>query len=125
MDNPQLTELKLEISAGYASTEDIDLITRQLLAELKDMDVESAELTKGVRSPAGTKSVDPVTIGSIAIAVLPTALPKVVEAIQAWALRSSNRTVKFKGKVSGQAIEFEGSAEDLQKLLNKLSKGKR
>jgi hypothetical protein len=123
MDNPQLTELQLEISASDTTTEDIDQITRQLLRELRELDVESAELVKGDRAPDGTKSLDPVTIGSIAIAVLPTALPKVVDAIQAWVLRDNHRTVKFKGKVGGQAIEFEGSAEDLQRILTKLSKG--
>ena len=125
MDNSQLTELKLEISADDATADDMDRIARQLLSELRDMDVESAELAKGDSAPSGTKSVDPVTIGSIAIAVLPTMLPKVVDGIQAWALRGNNRTVKFKGKVGGQAIEFEGSAEDLQKLLSQLDKGKK
>ena len=125
MDNSQLTELKLEISASDATPEDIDQITRQLLQELRELDVDSAELVKGGRAPEGTKSMDPVTIGSIAIAVLPTALPKVVDAIQAWVLRDNHRTVKFKGKVGGQAIEFEGSAEDLQRILTKLSKGKK
>jgi hypothetical protein len=125
MDNPQTTELKLEISASDVTVEDIDNMTRQLLSELRELDVESAELAKGGRAPDGTKSIDPVTIGSIAIAVLPTALPKVVDAIQAWVLRGNNRTVKFKGRVGGQAIEFEGSAEDLQKVLTKLSAGKK
>jgi hypothetical protein len=124
MDQPKLTQLNLEISASGATVEDIDRMTRQLLSELRELDVESAELAKGGRAPDGTKSLDPVTIGSIAIAVLPTALPKVVEAIQAWVLRGSNRTVKFKGKVGGQAIEFEGPADDLQRLLTKLSEGK-
>jgi hypothetical protein len=121
MDTSKLTHLNLEISAGDASVEDIDRMTRQLLSELRDMDVESAALTKDRPAPAGTKSVDPVTAGAIAIAVLPTVLPKIVEAIQAWVLRGSNRTVKFKGKVAGQAIEFEGSAEELQKLIASLS----
>jgi hypothetical protein len=125
MDNPQLTQLKLEISASDATVEDIDQMIRQLLSELRELDVESAELAKGEPAPTGTKAIDPVTLGSIAIAVLPTALPKVIDAIRAWALRGSNRTVKFKGRVGGQAIEFEGSAEDLQKLLTKLSGGKK
>lgn len=125
MDISKLTQLNLEISAGDATVEDIDRMTRQLLSELRNMDVESAELTKDSPAPAGTKSVDPVTAGAIAIAVLPTVLPKVVEAIQAWVLRGNNRTVKFKGKVAGQAIEFEGSAEELHKLLVTLSKGKK
>ncbi len=65
--------------------------------------------------------MEAVTAGAIAIAVLPTFLPKLVEFIQAWALRGQGRTVKFKGKVAGQEVEFEGSAEDLKPLLATLS----
>lgn len=78
-------------------------------------------MVKGGSAPQGTKSVDPVTAGAIAIAVLPTMLPKIIETIQAWLLRDSNRTIKFKGKVAGQVIEFEGSSKDLQKTINSLS----
>jgi hypothetical protein len=96
-------------------------MTRQLLSELRESDVESAELVRVVSMPLGTKSVDPVTAGAIAIAVLPPMLSKIIETLQAWLLRNSNRAVKFKGKVAGQAVEFEGSAEDLQKLIIALS----
>ena len=117
MNKPELAELNIEISASDASEDDLDRMTRQLLWELRDMEVESAELTKGGPAPHGTKSVDPVMMGNIAIAVLPSILPKVVNFVQSWAMRGYGRSVKFKGKVGGQVIEFEGSSEDLQKLL--------
>jgi hypothetical protein len=60
-------------------------------------------------------------LGAVAVAVLPSVLPKVVEFCQAWALRGQGRTVKFKGKVGGQEIEFEGKAEDLKTILAQLS----
>lgn len=121
MDNLDLTQLNIEISASDASEDDIDWMTRQLLSELREMDVESAELAKGGDAPAGTKSGDPVMIGSIVISALPTVLPAVIGLIQAWATRGQGRTVKFKGK----GIEFEGSPEELQKLLTTLSKARK
>jgi hypothetical protein len=121
MNKPELTELNIEIVASDASEDDLDRMTRQLLSELRDMEVESAELTKGGPAPHGTKSVDPVMMGNIAVAVLPSILPKVVEFVQSWALRGHGRAVKFKGKVGGQVIEFEGTAEDLQQLIAILS----
>jgi hypothetical protein len=63
---------------------------------------------------------DPVTLASIAIVTLPAVLPKIVEALQAWSLRGQGRTVKFKG----EGIEFEGSPEELRKLLHTLGKTK-
>ena len=120
MSNPELTQLNIEVSASDVTDEDIDWMTRQLLAELRGLDVESAELTKGGKAPAGTKG-DPISIGSIALELLPSVLPSVVGLVQAWASRGQGRTVKFKG----MGIEFEGSSEDLHKLLDTLEKKKK
>jgi hypothetical protein len=125
MEQPDLTQLNIEISASDATEDDIDRMTRQLLSELREMDVESAELAKGGPAPKGTKSIDPVLMGNIAVTVLPAVLPKVVELIEGWTNRGHGRTVKFKGKVGREVIEFEGSPEDLHKLLETLSKGKK
>ncbi len=120
MSDPDLAQLNIEISASDVTEEDIDWMTRQLLSELRELDVESAELTKGGIAPAGTKG-DPISIGSIALELIPSVLPSVVGLIQAWASRGQGRTVKFKG----MGIEFEGSSQDLHKLLEALSKGKK
>ena len=124
MTTEETLKLELEISAEDTAEADIDSMTRNLLAELRETDVESVKLVSSGSAPSGTKSADPVTTGAIAIAVLPTVLPKIVEMVQAWALRGHGRTVKFKGKISGQTVEFEGHPDDLQKLLDKLSEGK-
>jgi hypothetical protein len=120
MNDPDLTQLNIEISATDATEEDIDRITRQLLSELRELDVESVELAKGEPAPMGSKG-DPITVGSIVISALPTVLPAVVALVQAWTSRGQGRTVKFKGR----GIEFEGSPEELQKLLATLDKGKK
>jgi len=120
MDNPDFTQINIEIRADDATEEDIDRMTRQLLSELRELDVESADLTRGGPAPKGSKG-DPVTIGSIVVSALPTALPAVVALVQAWTSRGQGRTVKFKGR----GIEFEGSPEELQKILATLEKGKK
>ena len=120
MTHPELVELNIEISASDATEEDLDRMTRQLLSELRETDVESAELAKGEEAPQGAKSGEAVNLGSIAISVLPTVLPAIVGLVQAWAARGQGRNVKFKGRVGGAVIEFEGSAEELQKLLASL-----
>jgi hypothetical protein len=124
MDNQQTLTFNLDVSAADASAEELDSLARGLLNELRDLDLESAELARGDAAPEGTKAIDPVTIGSIAVVVLPALLPKLVEFIQAWALRGEGRTVKFKGKIGGQTIQFEGSSAELQKLIATLSPSK-
>ena len=120
MDSSDLTQLNIEISASDATEEEIDRMTRQLLSELREMDVETAELAKGGPAPAGSKG-DPITIGTIALQLVPALLPSVIGLVQAWSARGQGRTVKFKGR----GFEFEGSPEEFEKLLATLEKGKK
>ena len=117
MDAPTV-QLTLQIEGGPdAPPEELDALARSLLDELRDTGVESAALASDGAAPAGTKSAEAITIGAVAVAVLPTFLPKLVDFVQAWSLRGQGRTVKFKGKVAGQEVEFEGSAADLKVVL--------
>ena len=80
----EAVQFTMQIGAGEdADAEELDRLTRQLRGELQDLGVESAELVKGGPAPGGSKSVEAVTAGAIAVAVLPTFLPKLVEFIQA------------------------------------------
>lgn len=112
MESSRPIQFNIEVSESNAADEDIDQMTRQLLSELNDIDIESAELTKGGPAPRGSKG-DMMTIGSIAVAVLPAFLPNVIGLVQDWVKRGQGRMVKFKG----MGIEFEGSPEEFQKLL--------
>ena len=116
-----ISNFTLQIMDANVTGDDLDEMARRLMLELKEMDVESVDLASEGNAPAGTKSVDVITTGAIVLAVLPTFLPKVVDFVQAWSLRGQGRTIKFKGKISGQDIEFEGSGEELQKILATLS----
>lgn len=62
MNSSDPIQLLLEISASDATDNELDRMTRQLLSEIKETDVESAELTKGGRAPQGPKG-DPMTKG--------------------------------------------------------------
>ena len=121
MEETGKAEFYIEVNAVDATEEEIDRMTRQLLSELRETDVESAELARGGAAPSGTKSADLVAMGTIVISAMPKVLPSVVSLVQAWASRGQGRRVKFKGK----GIEFEGSPEDFQKLLASLEKGRK
>ena len=120
MDENNKAEFHIEVSATDATDEELDRMTRQLLSELRELNVEAAELTKGAPAPAGSKG-DPIALGSIALELMPAVLPSVIGLVQSWMTRGQGRTVKFKGK----GIEFEGSPEELQKLLASLDKAKK
>jgi len=115
-----MLEFEIEVITREETEEDLDRMTRKLLSELRQTDIESANLVSVGAAPEGSKG-DPITIGTLAMTAMPAVLPGVIDMIKAWAGRKEGRTVKFKGK----GIEFEGSAEDLQKLLATLDEGKK
>ena len=117
----QTLHLTVQIALDEPDNEVLDSLARQLMDELSDQPVESVDLVRSGTAPAGTKAADAITLGALAVSVLPGVLPKLIEFCQAWALRGQGRTVKFKGKIGGQDLEFEGQAEDLQRILAMLS----
>jgi hypothetical protein len=118
MEETNKAEFQLEVNATDATDEELDRMTRQLLSELRELDVESAELTKGWLAPEGSKG-DPIALGSIALELFPAVLPSVIGLVQSWMTRGQGRTVKF----TGMGIIFEGSPEELHKILASLEKG--
>jgi hypothetical protein len=120
MEESNQMEFEIKLSVMGGTEEELDFLTRQFLAQIKELDVNSAKLKSDNAALEGSKG-DPVTTGSITIQLLPIVLPGIIALTQAWITRGPGRVVKFKGK----GIEFEGSPEDLQQILEILTKGKR
>ncbi|HVN54508.1 MAG TPA: hypothetical protein VMT46_09280 [Anaerolineaceae bacterium] len=118
------TPVSLTLQLGMGPDEDpdtLDRLARQLLIELQDLDVESAGLVRGGPAPQGAKSADLVTLGSLAVVMLPAVVPKVIELLQSWTMRAENRTVKIKSQVADRSIELEYSPTALSPAqLNQL-----
>jgi hypothetical protein len=120
--------LTLQLNAGEdASAEELDHLTRQLLAEIQELEVESVEIAKDGELPEGAKAGEVVTLGSLAVLVLPTVVPKLVEFLQSWSMRGENRTLKIKAQTGERAIELEYSpaaisGDELERLVNTLTK---
>ena len=118
----------LNIDAGEdMGADELDYLTRQLQSELDDLDVGTIDLVKEEDIPAGTKTIEAVTLGTLALTVLPTFLPKLVEFLQSWVLRAEDRKVKIKTQVGDQSIELEYnpkgvSPEDLKILVETMTK---
>ena len=123
--DPKPTNLTLLVDAGGdALPEDVDALTRQLRSEIQDLGVESVGLAS-TAAPTGTKSMEAVTIGALAVTILPTAIPRLIEFLQAWSLRSKDRTVKIKASVGDRSVDVEypvGASETVVKeLIDKMT----
>lgn len=70
------------------SDDDLDRLTRRVLCEVQQLDVESAELATGGPSPEGAKSVTLfTTLGVLLVKTLPQHLPKLLELLRDWMSR--------------------------------------
>lgn len=89
--------------------EDRDRDTRRLLQEINEgmPELSSVELVTAGVAPAGAKSAEVVTIGALAVSMLPTLAPKLVEFLQAWKLRGQGRTVKVRLQEQDRQVEVE------------------
>ena len=106
--DPHATSLTIVVDAGTdALAEDVDALTRRLRTELQDFGVEHVTLQTGTATPSGTKSVEAVTLGALAVTILPQLLPRLIEFLQAWSLRTKDRTVKIKATVGDRSVDIE------------------
>lgn len=123
--NPHATSLTLTVDCGNDTVaEDIDALTRRLRDEIEDFGVESVALQK-TAAPSGTKTMEAVTIGALAVTILPQVLPRLIEFLQAWSLRTKDRTVKIKASVGDRSVDIEypqGASEAaVQDLIQKMT----
>lgn len=112
MGSKTLINLALQIDLGEDSDEEeLDYYSRQLLSEIQMLDVESVEAATAGAAPEGTKAVEAVTLGMLAVAALPAALPKLIELVQSWSLRGESRKVKVAAKIGDKSVEIEYNPE--------------
>ena len=87
----------------------LDKLTRQLQSEILEEGFETVDLVTANEVPHGAKSADAVTWGMLAVSVLPTVLPKLIEFLQSWTMRAESRKVKVRSQMGEQSIELEYS----------------
>jgi hypothetical protein len=123
--NSSTLYLQVDTKADIAP-EQLDHLVRQLRRDISELEVESVEPVRIGALPAGAKSADALALGSLAVVLLPSLLPKLIDFLQNWLLRGENQNVKLKLQVAGNAVEVEYapstmSAADIQRLVGKLT----
>ena len=121
MTTDEPIKLELEILAENATDSDLYQMATNLYQAVRDSNVEDVQHLRTGSAPKGAKIGEVVAIGSLAVEVLPKVLPDLFGLIKDWSARGRNRTVKFKGR----GIDFEGTPDDLEKLLKIIDKRKK
>jgi hypothetical protein len=84
--------------------------TRALIEHLEELGIESVELVREGSPPSGAKVVEPVSLGGLAIKVLPAALPALIGHVRDRLLFGDNK-VKIKTQVGDRSLEVEYSPQ--------------
>ena len=107
------TRLILEVSSGDPDEEDLDRATRQLLDEVRESDVQSANVVAGEATPGGAKAAGAETLGLLAVEVLPAMIPALFGLLRDWARRHRGRSVKVKAQFGDRELELEYPVESM------------
>lgn len=115
-------KIGLQIDAGEdADDAELDSLTRQLRGEIQELEVESVDLVKGEPPPEGTRG-DPVTLGKLAVVILPIIAPVLIGFLQNWLKRGRDQKVKIKIVVGDRSIEIESSPEAMSVSVEELAR---
>jgi hypothetical protein len=93
-------------------------LTRQLRAELAELDVESVKLAAEGTPPANAKGTDAVTLGAIIVALSASGgvFTALVETLRDWLGRQSGRH-RVSMTIDGDTIELERASATQQRAL--------
>lgn len=105
-------KLSLSLAGEEFDNEELDRLTRQVLREIEDLDVEAPELVQG-ELPDGAKGVG-VDVANIITLGLASAgaLGGLIGLIRSWLPRREGCTFTLKTEVEGQPLQLTLSAEE-------------
>jgi hypothetical protein len=121
------TELLIEVSLEGGDAAELDDLTRQLRAEVEDLNVDFVGQVSAGPAPEGTKSLDLAAIGQMAVTLAPAIVPPLFDVLKSWVERKPSTPVKVRVKVGKRTAQIEydptkTSAKDLEGLIKALNK---
>ncbi len=120
-------ELFIELSLEEGDISELDELTRQLRAEMEELNVDSVKQVSAGVAPAGTKAVDFAAIGQMAVSLAPAVVPPLFELLKSWVERKPSIPVKLTVRVGKRTTQIEydptkTSAKDLEAIIKALNK---
>ena len=124
-ENP--SELLIELSLDNGDPAELYELTRQLRAEVEELNIDSIEQVSAGVAPEGTKAVDLTAIGQMAVTLAPAIVPPLFDLLKSWVERKPSTPVKIRVKVGRRTAQIEYdptkmSAKDVEALIKALNK---
>jgi hypothetical protein len=123
-ENP--STLIVEVSVEGGDPVELDELTRQLRAEVNELEVESVEQVSAGQAPEGTKAVDMAALGQLAVTLAPSLVPPLFDLLKSWVERKPSTPVKITVKAGRKSTQIEydparTSARDVEELVKALN----
>ena len=120
-------ELIIELSLDGDDAAELDELTRQLRAEVRDLNVDSVDQVIIGVAPEGTKSAELSALGQMAVTLAPAIIPPLFDLLKSWVERKPSTPVKVRVKLGKRTAQIEydptrTSAKDLEQLIKTLNK---
>ncbi|MCI5218776.1 MAG: hypothetical protein D3914_06190 [Candidatus Electrothrix sp. LOE2] len=120
MKDSSMVQLQIQVHENDADAERTEQLTRSLIRQLRELDVEYLERIAGEKVQ-GTKG-NTLTIGALILGIAPVTIPALITFVQNWV--GSNRKVALVTP-NGAKIEFTAdrhySGDELVELIQKIN----
>jgi len=126
-ENPAELIIELSLEGGDGDRVELDELTRQLRAEVQELNIDAVDQISAGVAPEGTKAVELAAIGQMAVTLAPAIVPPLFELLKSWVERKPSTPVKVKVRVGKRTAQIEydptkTSAKDLEALIKALNK---
>jgi hypothetical protein len=113
-------EVNMDDVAAGEDREELDAFTRNLLVELRERDVASADLKRGGSAPPGTKAGVEL-LSAIVLGMTTNAFWDVSKVLLNRLRSRRGVVIKIDGSLGAGQLRFEGTPAEFAKLLEQLS----
>lgn len=118
--------LIVEVSVEGGDPVELDELTRQLRAEVNELDVNSVEQVSAGQAPEGSKAVDMAALGQLAVTLAPSLVPPLFDLLKSWVERKPSTPVKITVKSGRKSTQIEydpsrTSPKEVEELVKALS----
>lgn len=122
-----ISTLFVELSVDGGDPAELDELTRQLVGEVNELNVEQVEQVSAGDAPEGSKALDMAAIGELAVTLAPSLIGPLFDLLKSWVERKPSTPVKVRVRVGKRTAQIEydptrTSAKDLEALIKTLNK---
>jgi hypothetical protein len=112
------TFIDVTLSEQGADAARVDVLHRQLLDELRQVDSIDAQAPSPGEVEPGSRGLDPATLSTLAVAILGSGgLSALIASLRGWLGRGHDEPRSVRLEIGGDVIELSGASSDEQDRL--------